>query len=140
MNSNKWLGLIVGYTVLTLLCVVFIPSGSLLSVVRIVVAYVFVAFIPGYCLISFLFRDGKLDFAERLVLSVALSFSVIGISGLFLGLSPIGINDTSIVETVSGIVLVLAVLAYLRKVGVVKIPSRKFGTRKHLKRAANPEL
>ena len=140
MNSNKWLGLIVGYTVLTLLCVVFIPSGSLLSVVRIVVAYVFVAFIPGYCLISFLFQDGKLDFAERLVLSVALSFSVVGISGLFLGLSPIGINTTSIVETTSGIVVVLAVLAYLRKVGVVKGPSRKFGIRKQLKRASRPEI
>jgi uncharacterized membrane protein len=140
LNSNKWLGLIVGYTVLTLLCVVFIPNGSLLSVVRIVVAYVFVAFIPGYCLISFLFQDGKLDFAERLVLSVALSFSVVGISGLFLGLSPIGINETSIVEITTGIVVVLAVLAYLRKVGVVKVPSRKFGARKQLKRESIPEI
>jgi len=140
LNSNKWLGLIVGYTVLTLLCVVFIPNGSLLSVFRIVVAYVFVAFIPGYCLISFLFQDGKLDFAERLVLSVALSFSVVGISGLFLGLSPIGINETSIVEITTGIVVVLAVLAYLRKVGVVKVPSRKFGVRKQLKRESIPEI
>ncbi len=140
MNSIKWLGLIVGYTVLTLLCVVLIPSDSLLFVVRIVVAYVFVAFIPGYCLISFLFQDGKLDFAERLVLSVALSFSVAGISGLFLGLSPIGINVTSIVETVSGIVVVLAVLAYLRKVGLVKVPSRRFGMKNQLKRTASSEF
>jgi len=139
LNSTKWLGLIVGYTVLTLLFVVLIPSNSFLSIFRIVVAYVFVAFIPGYCLISFLFTDGKLDFAERLVLSVALSFSVAGISGLFLGLSPIGINPTSIVETVSGIVVVLAVLAYLRKIGVVRVPSRKFGMKNQLKQAPNPE-
>lgn len=130
MNSLKWLGLIIGYTVLTLLCVVLIPNDSLLSIIRIVVAFVFVAFLPGYCLISFLFQEGKLDFAEKLVLSVALSFSVVGISGLFLGLSPIGINVTSIIETVSGLVVVLAILGYLRKVGLIKVPSGKFQLKK----------
>ena len=133
MNPVKWFGLIIGYTVLTLLCVVFIPSGSPLFIVRVVLAFIFVAFFPGYCLISFLFQEGKLDFAEKLVLSVALSFSVSGISGLFLGLSPIGLNVTSIVETVSGIVVVFAVLSYFRMVGLVKVPSRKFHLRSSVK-------
>jgi uncharacterized membrane protein len=121
----NWFGLIAGYTVLTLLCVFFIPSGSLFSIVRVVLSFVFVAFVPGYCLISFLFQESKLDFPERLVLSVALSFSLAGVSGLFLGLSPIGLNETSIVETVSALVLVLAALALLRKMGVLKLPALK---------------
>jgi uncharacterized membrane protein len=138
LNSLKWLGLVIGYTVLTLLCVVLVPNDSLLSIVRVVVAFIFVAFVPGYCLISFLFLEGKLDFAEKLVLSVALSFSVVGISGLFLGLSPIGINVTSIIETVSGLVVVLAVLGYLRKLGLVKVPSGKFRLRRKPDQAVNP--
>jgi uncharacterized membrane protein len=119
------LELIVVYTVLTLLCVFFISADSSVSFVRVAFAFIFAAFFPGYCLINFLFRDDKFDFIEVIVLSVALSFSIDGISGLFLGLSSIGLNVTSIVETVSGIVLVLALLAFLRKMGVLRVPSRK---------------
>ncbi len=126
MNPKTWLSTIVGYTVVTLLCVLFISSDSVLSVFRVVLAFVYVAFFPGYCLLSFLFQEGKLDFPETLVLSVALSFSLAGISGLFLGLSPIGINIPSIVATLSGIVLALALLAYGRKTGFMKTPIRGF--------------
>ena len=51
------------------------------------------SFVPGYCLVNILFLGkNKIDFVEQLVLSVALSFGLIGLVGLFLGLSPIGIN------------------------------------------------
>jgi uncharacterized membrane protein len=125
VKPNNWLGVIVAYTALTLLCVYLIPSNSMLSLLRIVLAFLFVAFVPGYCLLTFLFQEGKLDFAEELVLSVALSFSVAGISGLFLGLSPIGMTFYSITLTVSGIVLVLAVLTFLRKTGRVTFQLRR---------------
>jgi uncharacterized membrane protein len=125
LNPRKWFGFVILYTVVTLLCVYFIPSGSIFSLIRVVLAFVFVAVAPGYCLVNFLFQEGKLDLAEKAVLSVALSFSIAGISGLFLGLSSIGINPTSITESLSFIVVVLAVLALLRKIGLVKIPSRK---------------
>ncbi len=92
---------------------------------RIALGYIFVAFVPGYCLINFLFAEGRLDFAEILVLSVALSFSIAGISGLFLGLSPIGINITSVVETLGPLTIFLAALALLRKLGLIKLPTRK---------------
>jgi uncharacterized membrane protein len=88
--------------------------------------FTFVAIAPGYCLTSFLFQERKLDFGEKTVLSVALSFSIAGISGLFLGLSPVGINVTSITQALSGIVIVLAVLAFLRKIGLIKVPTKKF--------------
>lgn len=57
----------------------------------------------------------KLDFVEEIVLSVALSFGLTGLDGLFLGLSSIGINFTSITVSLSVLVLVLAVVAFVRK-------------------------
>ena len=72
---------------------------------------------PGYCLVNVLFatKENKLDLVEVAVLSVALSFSIIGLSGLFLGLSPIGMSLTSFRVSVSVIVLILASVAFLRK-------------------------
>ena len=125
MTPKKWFGIIILYTAVTLLCVYFIPSNSAFSVLRIVLAFIFVAVVPGYCLINLLFGEGKLDLAENVVLSVALSFSIAGISGLFLGLSLIGINVTSITESLSLIVVVLAILAFLRKTGLLKLQFRK---------------
>ena len=56
----------------------------------------------------------RLDFVEELVLSVALSFGLDGLAGLFLGLSPIGINFTSITVSLSAVVLVFAAIAFVR--------------------------
>jgi uncharacterized membrane protein len=88
----------------------------LLVVFRYFFAFVFVSFLPGYCLINILFvAKSKLEFIEQLVLSVALSFGLDGLVGLFLGLSPIGINFTSITVSLSAVVLVFAVVALIRK-------------------------
>ena len=57
----------------------------------------------------------KLDFVEELALSVALSFGLDGLVGLFLGLSPIGINLTSITISLSAMVLVFAAVVFVRK-------------------------
>ena len=71
---------------------------------------------PGYCLVNLLFMNrNKLDFVEELVLSVALSFGLDGLVGLFLGLSPIGINFTSITISLSAVVLVFAVVVFIRR-------------------------
>lgn len=84
------------------------------------------AFLPGYCLVNFLFMDrNKLDFVEEIVLSVALSFGLDGLVGLFLGLSPIGINFTSITISLSAVVLVFAAVAFLRKLRELDVQSPK---------------
>ena len=57
----------------------------------------------------------SIDFIEQLVLSVALTFGLDGLVGLFLGLSPIGIKFVPITISLSSIVLVLAAIASLRK-------------------------
>jgi len=83
---------------------------------RYVFGFIFVAFLPGYCLVTILFTGrNSIDIVELLVLSVALSFGLDGLIGLFLGLSPVGINLTSITISLSGVVLFLAVIALIRK-------------------------
>jgi len=93
-----------------------IPGNSLFAVLRYVFGFVFVVFLPGYCLVNILFiGKNSVDPIEQAVLSVVLSFGLDGLAGLFLGLSPIGINFTSITVSLSGIVLVFAVTALARK-------------------------
>jgi len=115
VKPTSWFGIIVLYTVLTTLFVYFIPSNSPFSILNYVFGFIFVAVVPGYCLVSLLFREGKLDLVEKAVLSVALSFSIVGVSGLFLGLSPIRMTTASLTISLSIIVVVLAFFAFLRK-------------------------
>ena len=115
MKPPNWFGTIVLYTVLTILFAYFIPNDSPFSVFSYVFGFIFVSIAPGYCLVSFLFREGKLDLVEKAVLSVALSFSIVGVAGLFLGLSPIGMTTASLTVSLSIIVVVLAFLAFIRK-------------------------
>lgn len=93
-----------------------IPADSPLVFLRYGFSIVFVVLLPGYCLVNILFRKrNKLDLIEEAVLSVALSFGITGLSGLFLGLSPIGLNFTSITVSISVIVLALATIAFILK-------------------------
>ncbi len=116
MQSTRWFGIILAFTALTMLCTYVIPADSPLVYLRYVVSIAFVFLVPGYCLVNILFRrKNKLDIIEKAVLSVALSFGIAGLAGLFLGLSPIGIGFTSITVSLSIIVLALATVAFLLK-------------------------
>ncbi|TRO43571.1 DUF1616 domain-containing protein [Candidatus Bathyarchaeota archaeon] len=116
VKRTRWLAIIVLYTVLTMLSVYFVSGNSPLFVVRYLLSFVFVAFLPGYCLVNILFIGvNRIDLVENVVLSVALSFGITGLVGLFLGLSPIGINFTSITVSLSAIVLGLGLVAFVRK-------------------------
>ena len=127
LRLNYWFATILSLTMLTLLLVYLVPSGSPLSPLNYIFGFVFVTFIPGYCLVNILFatRENKLDRIEEVVLSVALSFGMVGLAGLFLGLSPIGINFNSIRISLAGIVLVMASAAYLRKRHFMRVSSAK---------------
>ena len=99
-----------------MLTVYFVSGNSPLFIIRYLLGFVFVAFLPGYCLVNILFIGvNRIDLVENLVLSVALSFGITGLVGLFLGLSPIGINFTSITVSLSAIVLGLGLVAFVRK-------------------------
>jgi uncharacterized membrane protein len=116
VKPTRWLEIIVLYTIVTMLVVYLVSGDSPLFVFRYVFGFVFVVFLPGYCLVSILFLGAnRLDPVEMAVLSVALSFGITGLAGLFLGLSPIEISDTSIIVSLNAIVLGLAVVAFVRK-------------------------
>lgn len=126
LKPLRWFEIIVGFTVLTLLATYFIPSNSWFVFFRYIFAFVFVAFLPGYCLVNLLFTNkNKLDSIEELVLSVALSFGLDGLVGLFLGLSPIGINFVSITISLSIVVLVFGASAFVRRLRELNMQSSK---------------
>lgn len=123
MKPEHWFEIIVLFTVLTMLIAYFVPSDSPLFIIRYVFSFVFIAFMPGYCLVTILFsKKNKLDVVENAVLSVALSFGIAGLLGLFLGLSPIGIEFTSITYSLTLIVLVLSVIAFVVKIRELREP------------------
>lgn len=114
MVSKQWFITTIAFTILTLLTTYTIPSDSYLIVLRFIFGFLFVSFIPGYCLVQLLFvKDKKIDIVEKVVLSVALSFSVTSLVGLFLGLTPIGINFTSVTVSMTAVVLFLSIIAFI---------------------------
>src|SRR3989337_3005959 len=82
VKPNQWFGTIVLFTLLTMLIVYVVPGDSPFSVLSYVFGFIFVSITPGYCLVSILFpAENKLDLVEKTVLSVALSFSLVGLAG-----------------------------------------------------------
>jgi uncharacterized membrane protein len=116
VKPTRWLEIILLYTVVTMAVVYLVPSDSPLLSVRYALGFIFVIFLPGYCLVNIFFLGkNRLDPVETAVLSVALSFGITGLVGLLLGLSPITISFESVTVSLTVIVLVLALLAFVRK-------------------------
>jgi len=110
--TSKW-GIIslISFTLLTLLIAYIIPSNSSLVMLRYMFGFIFVSFVPGYCLVQLLFsKEGKIDFIEKIVFSVALSFTITSLTGLFLGLTAIGINFITVTFSLTVVVLFLTLL------------------------------
>ena len=116
VKPTRWLEIILLYTVITMLVVYLVSSDSPLLAIRYALGFIFVIFLPGYCLVNIFFLGkNRLDPVETAVLSVALSFGITGLVGLLLGLSPITISFESVTVSLIVIVLVLAALAFMRK-------------------------
>jgi uncharacterized membrane protein len=116
VKPDRWFEIILLFTLLTIAVVYIVPGDSALFPLRYLLGFTFVVFLPGYCLVNILFiGSNRIDPVETAVLSVALSFGIAGLVGLLLGLSPIGIRFTPSVLSLTGIALVLAVIAFVRK-------------------------
>jgi uncharacterized membrane protein len=129
MKPIRWLAIILIFTALTMVCTYFVssdPAVSPLAYIRYAFGIIFVVVVPGYCLINILFRKrNRLDIIEQAVLSVALSFGIIGLVGLFLGLSPIRITFISITVSITGITLALAIIAFILKIRKTNLPEQQ---------------
>jgi uncharacterized membrane protein len=125
MKPIRWFEIILLITAATLACTYLIPAESIAAPIRYAFGIFFVFLIPGNCLVNILFRKrNKLDIIEEAVLSVALGFGIVGLVGLFLGLSPIGLNFTSITVSLGGITIALATAAYILKTRDITHPEK----------------
>jgi uncharacterized membrane protein len=105
------------WLVLTVIGIYMPPVNE--SFFRVVIALPMVLFIPGYVLIAALF-PGKLDIdiIERIALSFGLSIAIVPLIGLALNYTPWGIRLDPIVISLVIFTLVLATLAFFRRVQI----------------------
>jgi len=119
LSSKKslWFWVTIGLTLLALISILFFPEiETPLAYLRYAFGFVFVVFLPGYCLVQTLFpRKNSMDVIERLTFSVGLSFAVTALVGLFLGFTPFGLTLTTALLALGSIVIVLALVALNRK-------------------------
>jgi uncharacterized membrane protein len=101
-----------GLSIFVVLNVVFWQSPAL----RIVLGLPYIVLFPGYSLVAALFpRHDDLNWLERLGLSLALSVSVVSITGLVLNYSRWGIKLMSLLALLTPLILLACVAAYWRR-------------------------
>ena len=117
LPKSRWFWIAIGISLLSFLSILFIPeTGTPLSYIRYIFAFVLVAFLPGYCLTETLFpRENSLDIIERLTFSIGLSFAITALVGLFLSFTPPKLTLGTALPTLGFLVLFLAVVALIRK-------------------------
>ena len=116
-RNSRWFWIIIGTSILSFVSILFIPeTGTPLSYLRYIFAFVLVAFLPGYCLTETLFpKEDALDIIERLTFSIGLSFAVTALVGLFLSFTPLSLTLTTALPALGSLVIVLAIVALIRK-------------------------
>ena len=116
-KTSRWFWLIIGASLLSFASIMFLPQTETpLSYLRYIFGFVLVAFLPGYCLTETLFpKETTLDTIERFTFSIGLSFAITAITGLFLSFTPIGLTLNTSLPALGSIVIVLAILALIRK-------------------------
>jgi len=116
-RNSRWFWIVIVTSILSFASILFIPkTGTPLSYIRYIFAFVLVAFLPGYCLTEILFpKEDSLDVIERLTFSIGLSFAVTALVGLFLSFTPISLTLATALPALGSLVIVLAVVALTRK-------------------------
>jgi hypothetical protein len=121
-KRNAWFWATLTLIVLTFASVLLVPADAApLSYIRYLLGFIFVVFLPGYCLTETLFpKKDALDIIERITLSVGLSFAVTALVGLFLSFTPIGLTLVTALSALGFLVLGLALVAFGRKYTINK--------------------
>lgn len=89
-----------------------------LSALKIVLAFPFLLFAPGYALIAVLFpRKDDLPVLERFMLSVGASFVFLVLTGLVLHFTPFGITRYPILLSEAGLIFLFSFFAWRRRKG-----------------------
>jgi len=116
---------------ITLLLIIF-AKFDLFGAIRVVFGSFFVLFLPGYIISFIIYPDLKninnkgIDYLERIVLSFALSISIIPLVVFYLHLIGMKINVLNVLITTAGIIIISLIILWVKnyKYGV-KIESKK---------------
>ncbi len=116
-RKSRWFWIVIGISLLSFVSILLIPeTGTPLSYVRYIFAFVLVAFLPGYCLTETLFpKEDSMDVIERVTFSIGLSFAVTALVAFFLSFTPFGLTLNTALPALGSLVIVLAILALIRK-------------------------
>ena len=96
--------------IVALICAIFLFS---LPWLRIILGFLFVAYIPGYSLLAVIFpRRDEISLTTKVALSIGLSIVVSTLVGLILAFSPVGIGLHSFLFAISALVLIFSGLAW----------------------------
>jgi predicted Zn-ribbon and HTH transcriptional regulator len=116
-KKSRWFWIVICISLLSFVSILFIPEiGMPLSYLRYIFGFVLVAFLPGYCLNEVLFpRNDAMDLIERLTFSIGLSFAVTALVAFFLSFTPFGLTLVTALPALGSLVIVLALVALIRK-------------------------
>jgi hypothetical protein len=115
-KSSLWFWLTIALSIVTILAIIILPETGTVAYVSYFFGFVLVAFLPGYCLTETLFpKQTTLDTIERITFSIGLSFAVTALTGLLLSFTPFGLTLSTSLPALAAIVVVLAVVALIRK-------------------------
>ena len=87
---------------------------------RAVLGIVFIAFLPGYAVVSFLFpKNGDIGLSERLLLSFATSVAIVGLTGFILNYTPFGIHLNIMALIFLILIVVFSILTLIKRSFIV---------------------
>lgn len=120
-TTSYWLTIIITIAAAVVIFVIPEDNQSLVSL-RIILAIVFVMFLPGFVFVKTLFQNDSSvqnsstgsDSLERLALSVAMSLIITSIIGLILNSTPWGVTLSSVTLTLLAFTLIFATIAMFR--------------------------
>jgi hypothetical protein len=115
-TNATWYWTIIALAFATITVVFTVPVNAFPMVyTRYVLGFIFVLFLPGFCLIKVLYPTKELDNMERIVLSIGTSLAIVPIIGLLLYYTPWGINTTPVTLSLLALTMTLATAAVIRE-------------------------
>lgn len=102
---------IIALSILLILIIFFFPENP----IRVTIGLIFILFLPGYSLVSFLFPEKDIEDIERIALSFGLSIAIVPLIGLLLNYTPFGIRLSPVLFSISAFNILFASMAILRR-------------------------
>lgn len=118
-----WYWITMSLVLATLVASAIIQDQMPFVIIRIVLGFVFVLVMPGYCLVRVLFpnrviefnKTGGIDLVTSFSLAIVLSIAVVSLVGLVLDYTPWGINLGTLLFSLSLLTAFFATIAILKE-------------------------